>query len=716
MIEKSEDIAITDLFHSSPQEAVDLNNPNSAAEDSDEDSYNTLLMTLISDARDYEMSVLRPKRELEEQFFRGDIPALSEDESEDDEEGRSSVVSMQVRDTIMAMLPSLIRIFASPEHVVEFVPNNAATAAKAQEQTDYISLSFWEDNEGFLILHSVLKDALNKGMGVTQWWTDTTVTVKYGNYRGITQGQYQYLISQEGAEVIAEQQIPSTDPEDPTPMYDLDLKVVTKENVLRVEAVPPEEFRINKYAKSARKSRIVGRERTVPWSDLLMIGHTKEDIAKWKDSENGLDVGMERIFRNPGQEDGIEDTIYDDEINYGEWWVLIDKDDDGIHELRKIRTVGDLVIHDEPTNRLKMAIFTPDPEPHTAIGHSINEQMQDLQIISTNILRSTLDGVAASNNPRIAVVESMVNMEDVLSDKVGAPIRMKAAGMATPFQTMFASDPAMGMMDRIDAMGQRRSGISEASKGLDPKALQSTTVKGVDMVITGAQERIELVARVLAETGFKEMFLGMLHELHENPNKKRTVKIRGEWVDIDPSKFDPSLSVRVNPALGRGSDMDRYMILNSVKQTQELIISTAGMDNPMVSPANYFNTINDILAIGGIKNTARYFTVPSEDKMKEFMERKAKEPNPQVMLAEAEVGKAQAENKKADAQTEKIKADTVKTIGTMTKSSAEYDRDDDFRRDQLEAKTQIDAAALGIDAVGILAGIKEDRDEESSAA
>ena len=123
---------------------------------------------------------------------------------------------------------------------------------------------------------------------------------------------------------------------------------------------------------------------------------------------------------------------------------------------------------------------------------------------------------------------------------------------------MYTSTPFLGkemapMVELLNDVLQRRTGLSDAAKGLDPKALQSSTMIGVEAIINGAQERTELVARVLAETGFKDLFAGLFNEIVENPAQQRTLKVNGSWTDYDTSTFDASMGVEVNPTLGKGS-------------------------------------------------------------------------------------------------------------------------------------------------------------------
>ena len=155
--------------------------------------------------------------------------------------------------------------------------------------------------------------------------------------------------------------------------------------------------------------------------------------------------------------------------------------------------------------------------------------------------------------------------------------------------TPFLGQQAMPLLDSMNDQLARRTGLTDAAKGLDPKALQSSTEIGVEAVINGAQERVELAARVLCETGFKDLMTGLFNEVCENPNEKRELKLRGRWVECDTSTFDESMTVEVNANLGKGSDMTRMIALQGIKQDQQLVMTQMGPNNPICSYTEMLN-------------------------------------------------------------------------------------------------------------------------------
>jgi hypothetical protein len=305
--------------------------------------------------------------------------------------------------------------------------------------------------------------------------------------------------------------------------------------------------------------------------------------------------------------------------------------------------------------------------------------VKDIQRIKTNMLRGALDSLAQSIWPRTVFNEMLVSADDVLNEEIGAAIRTKGAPQETVMSltSEFVGQPVFAMFDAMERLRQQKTGISDASKGLDPKALQSTALSGVDAIISGAQERIELIARLMAETFLKPLFKGLLREITNSPSQERTIQLSGKWAKVNPSTFDPTMRISVNPTLGKGSDISRLMALQEIKSTQLLIVEKFGLKNPVVGPQEIMNTVTDMMAIANVKNTSRYFKAIDEETMNQIMSA-PDEPAPEMILAQAEMEKTRA----------KVAGDIAKADQTDKKLRW----DDDFRRDQLALTSILEAA------------------------
>ncbi len=124
----------------------------------------------LEDAVSYIDSDVSPIRAKGTEYYRGDPFGNEED-------GRSQVVAMEVRDTVSAMLPSLMKVFFSSENVVEYVPRGPEDVAGAQQATDYANYIFSNDNNGFMTTYALFKDSLVRKCGIAKYWYSKSVRI-----------------------------------------------------------------------------------------------------------------------------------------------------------------------------------------------------------------------------------------------------------------------------------------------------------------------------------------------------------------------------------------------------------------------------------------------------------------------------------------------------------------------------------------------------------
>jgi hypothetical protein len=671
----------------------------------DPETYEQYIAAYIRDSRDYEGSVLAPARDEAQKYYYGLLPALNPDGSpysdtqivqqpdqtyeqilghDQESSNKSSYVSTDVRDAVMLIMPALIRLFDTSENVVSLIPRTQADVAPAEQQTNYINYVFWQDNPGFLILYGAFKDALTVKTGFVKWWTDDHQERRSKTYVNVNPQQIGMLQQQDQTARIVH-------------LGELDRMMGTYSEVvfeylvdkplIRVAGVPPEEMRLDRYARSFQTSRLVGHQRVVAIDELTTMGYPREQCMDYLQSQNINEFTMEAQLRNPGR---YMSSRIADGVLYGEFYIKIDKDGDGVAELRYICTMGEdaEIVHDEPANRIKFAHFGVDPISHTIVGDSLADYTMDMQRIKTNMMRNTLDNLAESINPKTVINELNTNVDDALNDEVGAVIRTRGdPRAAVSFANIpFAGQQVLPILQLLNETLQRRTGLSDAAKGLDPKALQSSTQIGVEAIINGQQERIELIARVLAETGFKDLFTGLYNEIAEAPNQRRTLRINGSWTDVDTGAFDASMGVEVNSTLGKGSDVVRMATLQQIKQTQEMIMQQFGVTNPVVSIQEYLNTITDQLKLSNIKNVGRYFKTPDPATLQKIATT-PKEPDAMTIAAKA--------------QFEKVKSETAQAIGDQQFKQQKLQADDAFRHEKLRQDSAFDQQKLAIDAAKV---------------
>jgi len=635
----------------------------------------------LEDAVSYIDSDVSPIRARGTEYYRGDPFGNEED-------GRSQVVAMEVRDTVSAMLPSLMKVFFSSENVVEYVPRGPEDVSGAQQATDYANYIFSNDNNGFMTTYALFKDSLVRKCGIAKYYWEENEEVKIEEYSGLDDQTVQILMQEgSGVRILVsypdtsmpmEMMQPQVDPATGLPMqmqqpmlHDVQVKRNTKDGRIRIMAVPPEELILDRRARSFDDAGIIAHRQMATVSDLIGMGYDQDEIEE-NISSTDLDSNDEYLARQPlSTTMGAGDSLnpMQRRVLYIEAYMRVDFDGDGIPELRKICCMGSgyKMVRNLPSSYIPFVDFPCDPEPHTSPleAMSIFDITHDIQEIKSEIMRNTLDSLAQSIHPRTAVVEGQVNIDDVLNNETGAIIRMRAPGMVQPFSTPFVGQAAFPMLDYMDQMREDRTGMSKAAMGLDPDALQSTTKAAVAATVSASNQRLELQARILAE-GMKKLFKGILYLMTTHQDKPRMVRLRNEWVQIDPRGFDATMDVTVNIGLGNGDNNERLAALNLIMQKQEQIMAQFGPMNQIASLPMYIRTLQKAIELSGYKDASSYFnTLPADFQMPQEQPK----PTPEEVLAQV--------------QAQSIQADIQKKAAELELKREQMIRDDDYRRDQL---------------------------------
>ena len=537
----------------------------------------------------------------------------------------------EVRDTVLQIMPSMLRVFTSSDEAVSFEPRTEQDVATAEQATDAVNYAIYNDNDGFTVLHNAFKDAFVRKIGVLKWYWDDSVEVYEVPFTGLDAGQRQVLISEPDTQVVedkeylqpvdpalqaqADQQMAAQgmapQPLPPTRLYDMRVKRVRSRDRVKVECIPVEEFLVSRVARETHNAPLVAHRAIKTVSDLVAMGYAYDEIVEHAGQGDTFVLNYEAQARNPA----INDFLQSPDINdpsaqkcvYTEAYVRIDKDGDGIAELRRVCMIGGHSLYDEIVRDVNMAVICPDPEPHMVIGSSVADQVMDLQLIKSTIARNVMDSLAQSIHPRTAIVEGQVNVDDVLNVETGAIVRMRAPGMVQPLDTPFVGQQALPVLAWLDEVKAKRTGVIPASAGLDPDALQSTTRSAVDAAVMGAQERTEMMARLFAEQGIKPMMRGILRLMCENMDRPRMMRLRGKWVQIDPRSWDADMDCLVRVALGRGTEQSKMEALAGIAQKQEAVIMTAGADNPLVDLSNLRNTYARMTELAGYKDVSAFW-------------------------------------------------------------------------------------------------------------
>jgi hypothetical protein len=117
-------------------------------------------------------------------------------------EGRSSAVSTDVADTIEGIMPSLMEIFAGGDETIRFEPSGPEDVQAAEQETDYVNHVFMQQNPGFLVLYTFIKDSLLSKNGVVKVWWEKTEREERETYYDLTDDQFAMIAADPDVDII----------------------------------------------------------------------------------------------------------------------------------------------------------------------------------------------------------------------------------------------------------------------------------------------------------------------------------------------------------------------------------------------------------------------------------------------------------------------------------------------------------------------------------
>lgn len=584
----------------------------------------------------------------------------------DELDERSKVVTTEVRDTVESILPQLIKIFLSTDQVVKFEPSTQEDEEGAKQSTDYINYVIQRDNDGFMLFYTMFKDALLQKNGIVKTFWDVTEKTSEETYRCLLDIELKALLNDDECEPVAiekyeESLPPGVDgmgmplPAAPTTLYNVTIKRTNKHGRARAVPVPPDEFLISTRAASIKGARLVAHKTRKTISDLIEMGFKKDDVWDLPSDEDAMAAAevTERFNDDggglPADSEAVQQALR--EVTFTESYFLVDTDDDGVAEKWKISTGGTstkLLKKERWDGPWPFSAITPIPMPHKFFGKSIHDVVKDIQRIKSTVMRQLLDNVYNINNNRTFVQEDMVNLDDLLTNRPNGIIRTKGnpGTVAMPYAPQPIGGILIPTLEYLDTVHENRTGLTKYNQGLDSNSLNKTAT-GITAIMSAAQERILLIARIFAETGVSDIFRQLLHLTCRYQDKPRTIMLRGKWVPMNPSSWNAEMDTSVDVALGTQNQQVMTAFL-----LQLLGIQEKAMANPttaaLVTPTNLYNTIAKLCETAGFKNVGSYVTDPESAPSQQGQQGPAPEVQKAQLEAQADAAKTQATTQSAE--------------------------------------------------------------------
>lgn len=608
----------------------------------------------IQDSLSYNMSELSEQRARGMKYYFGE-PFGNE------QKGKSQVVTRDVQETVDWIMPSMMKVFFSGGQVVKFNPSTAADVPFAEQETEYVNYLFSRKNEGFKMSYDWFQDALLMKNGIMKVYVEDENYPQFDYFDGLTDEMVTEIVADPEVTLLAR-----TDNGDGT--FAIKIRKDCKKRNIKICCVPPEEFLIDRDAASLDEAQFVAhrQEQTVSW--LRSQGVSEEIIEtlpydEWEYS----DSTPEKLVRD--NFDGSGDMMYQTgaeamanrKVWVTECYVNIDEDGDGYAERRRIVIAGSHILSDEDWDCVPFADLTGHRIAHKFFGMSVYDKIKDIQEIRSVLMRQALDNIYRQNNGRFAVVEGAVNMEDMLTNQASGIVRVKALNSIQDLPTPQLSAQAYDMMDRLERDRSKRTGVSERSQGLDENTLHSNqAASSVNQLMTAAEQQIDLIARMFAETGVKRLFQ-LLHEhAVKYQDQEEVFELRGQYVAVNPANWRNRTDMSVTVGVGNMNKDQQLLHLTRLFEMTQTVIAGGGM-GILVNATNIYNMLKEMTENAGYKDVSKFWMDPNSPEGQAGQQAKVEadaKPKPDDIKAQASMATAQGQNMKiqSDAQVAQVEA------------------------------------------------------------
>ena len=578
--------------------------------------------------------------------------------------GKSSVTTREVAEAVDGALPQLLKIFTQSVDVVEFTPQNDGDATVAENVTQYVNHIFNKDNAGAIIMHNWFWDALVNKVGIVKayWNEDKDVTEE--EYFNLSQEELAMLMQEDSVEIVEQEEIQGEplpvgiDPvtgeqllQSPPSTYNVRLKKTSDASKVKIENVSTDEFMIDRHADCIDEARFVAQRKMLTRAELVAMGYDKDIVAELSsDDETGL--GKDGFEYNPVSADVNNTDPSQDLIAYYECYIDIG-DEDGLAKKHRICYASKQILSDEEIDYVPFYSLCPFPVPHQFYGQSMADRTMELQFIKSTITRQMLDNLYLTNNSRVGAVEGQVNLDDLLNSTAGGIIRMKNPNAIVPMTVQSSAGQSFPMLEYLDNVQAKRTGVSDMNQGLDANVLQNVSATAVATMTAQSQGKLELIARIFADTGVKNLMKGLLQLVCKYQDTPRALAINGKPLNIDPREWDNQYNVNINVGLGNGTGDEKIAMLQMVLAKQEQILQQYGLANPLVNLKQYRETLAKFINASGYRDDAQFLNEIDDAKLQQVMQADAQQDKtpPEVKAAQA-IAKAETDKAQMKAQTD----------------------------------------------------------------
>lgn len=590
-----------------------------------QDLNNTVVRYVQNDiqrAEAYQASIVEPAvREryeiyyADKDYYRQKFPILSK---------TSDLVSTDVADTIEWALPSLMKVFTGSDEVITIAGVTEEDDTKAETMQELLVYQLQRQNNFFTVLYNWMKDSLIVGMGIIKCYWERT--------EGYTTETA--VLNNEALQALTQTGVTIEDIQGPDQFGDFSVTYQLpyyRKNAPKLENILVSEFLYSPDAKSLEEANFVAHKRKVTMSYLrereAQGVYANIDDIRVNGNYNGMNVDqVEQVIGDNYVDINKDEQTARQEVVIYECYTKIDINNDGILEDMIITICGDTIIRMEQNYMGRHPFFaiSPTKDPHRIwVKRSYAELIGELQDLKVALTRQIMQNVALTNDPKMLLDESAINIDDFVQGR--KVIRMKAGHsmneVAMPMNITPLAPQTFQFLEWIEGQKENRTGITRYNQGLDANSLNKTAT-GISAILGQSAQRLELVARMFAETGLSELFRFMVSLNQKFIDQQTVIRLTNKELKISPEDLDGSFDLIVNAGISIATKESTIM----ATQTLLTALMQANAGGYMVStPENIYNLFKKWIESIGFKNYGDYITDPNVTQQRMMMEMQLKQ-------------------------------------------------------------------------------------------
>lgn len=654
----------------------------------DDKTVEGIIQKAVEDAVDFIEAEITEPRLKSQRYYDGEVDIGYE-------EGRSRVVATKCREVVKSLKPSIQRVFLSTENVVEFVPRMPEDVEMCEQMTKFANYKFMQNN-GYRLLNDVFQDAMVKKTGIAKVMYEDISKSEIHEAHNLTDDEFTFLTEPDNVTILEHTKNTSGSMDEEgieieTVIHDVKLSVEQTSGDITITSIPPEEFFVDRNARSIDDFFVIGHRTDMTIGDLLEMGFDHDEVHNLQGNMATFEAESEFERRNYAVDED-EDESADPtsrKVVVTEAYMKIDKEGTGKPSMYRFILGGSSykMLSCELADEVPFAVFEVDPEPHAFFGSSLVDLVMDDQDAATSMLRGVLDNVALTNNPALEIVDGQVSVDDLLNNEIGRIVRVKQSGAIREQVVPFTAGSTLPALQYFDTLVENKTGVSKASQGLDANVLQSASATAIAATMQGAAGQAEVVARNLAEGGMRRLFKLIAHCIINNADKEEIIRLNNEFVAVDPRSWDADADMIVNVGIGTGREAEKSAVLRETLQMQMSVWQQYGPQNGLVTMTNVRNTLADLLGTVGLKNTDRYYLPVTFEKEQELIAAKQEQAAQQAAMMQ----QGQTDPQQAFMATEQMKASTKAQVD-MAKLQLDAQKaasDRDFKMHELAMKDDL---------------------------